>query len=317
MAERISPLLLILGDAYLRRKKVEAALSRLVPEDKRAFNIIRFDLKQFGITELIRQARSFPMMEGNQVFVIDRPGEFKKDQTELLETYLASPAAWSYFLIEADDLREDHLLMKLITKYGKRIVCETSEQASALGLIHQKLKDENRSMTKDAWQLLQEKTGGNLTLLDACIDKLILYSEPKMPLDAAAVAKFADEFLVYDPFDLTEAISEKNARRALEIFRVIYRLSGSAIETIGLINWQLKRIWQAKMLFAQGGEALVMKKVRVSSYRLPTLMRQVGRFAQAELKKAFRELFDLDRKLKTGACEERVAMEAMIARLAS
>ena len=99
------------------------------------------------------------------------------------------------------------------------------------------------------------------------------------------------------------------------MFRFLYDLEGSAIAVIGLLNWQLKRIWQAKKLLASEGEGGLTKKMKVSPYQLPHLKRQASRFGWNQLRKAFDQLFDLDWKIKTGACHEKVALEAFLMEL--
>lgn len=310
-------LILLVGDSYIRRKKIDVLLSKLIPAESREFNLFRFNLKETSVTEIIRQARSMPMMGESQVFLIQNLQEWKKDAAEIFEDYFKKPAAWSYLILEADELKPDHPAAKLAAKHGKRIDCAEKDHRDILDLIHQKLKKENCSLTREAWQILEEKTGGNLTLLDACVDKLILYAGNKTTIDAKTVESLADRMIEHDVYDLTNALSDKNAKKAVEVFRYLYDLEGSAMAVVGLLNWQLKRIWQAKKILDNEGEAVLTRKMKVSPYQLPHLKRQANRFSDLQLKKAFDQLFDLDWKVKTGALHDRVALESFLIELCS
>ncbi len=313
-----NPLLtLLVGDSYIRRKKIDVLIAKLISAETREFNLFRFNLKETAATEIVRQARSMPMMGESQVFMIQNLQEWKKESAELFEDYFKKPAAWSFFILEADELKPDHAAAKLAARYGKRIDCAEKDHRDVLSLIHQKLKKENCNLTRDAWQMLEEKTGGNLTLLDACVDKLILYAGGKSTIDAETVQSLADKMIEYDVYDLTNALSDKNAKRAIEVFRYLYDLEGSAIAVIGLLNWQLKRIWQAKKILDEEGEGALTRKMKVSPYQLPHLKRQAMRFGDAQLQKAFDQLFDLDWKAKTGALHDQVALEAFLIELCS
>jgi len=123
--------------------------------------------------------------------------------------------------------------------------------------------------------------------------------------------------MTYDTFDLTAAVVEKNPKRALEVFQYLYGLEGSAIPVIGLLNWQLKRIWQAKVIATEKGERAVMQVIKISPYRLQGFLKQVAQFSFSELHSAFHQLFDIDWKLKTGALNGRIALEVFIVALAT
>ena len=317
MPEKAPLLTLFVGDLYLRRKKIDVFLDQILPKENRLLNFLRIDLKETPVSQILTQARSFPMLGKRQVFLIQNPAELKKDQFVLFEEYFQNPAGWSYLLLEAEQLEEGSPLSKLIVRFGERVDCTQNEKRSGVDFIHRKLKSANRTITKEAWQFLEEKTGGNLTLLDACVEKLMLYVDEKIPIDLPATAKLVDELLCFDSFDLTDAICERNPAKALQVFHFLYDLEGNGMMVIGLLNWQLKRIWQAKVISREKGEGAVARTVRISPYRLPGFLRQVSKFGFDELNEAFHQLFEIDRKLKTGAYHDKVALETFIIELAS
>ncbi|PIQ85141.1 MAG: DNA polymerase III subunit delta [Candidatus Omnitrophica bacterium CG11_big_fil_rev_8_21_14_0_20_45_26] len=317
MSNRSPLFFLLVGDPFLRQRKIEFLIKKLIPSEKHLYEILKIDLKETSLDSLIGQARSFSMMAEKQIFLVREPKELKKDDCERLEAYMKKPADWSYLLFEADQLDERHGLQALMKKYGEKIVCDMNDKRRDLDLLHQKIKQENRQMTREAWQLLEERTGGHLTLMDACIEKLLIYVSEKDVIDAPAVLQLSDKLLAYDTFDLTNAIAEKNPKKALEVFEYLYQLEGSGIGVIGLINWQLKRLWQAKVIAKEKGERAVGQNLRISPYRLSGFLRQMASFQLTELEHAFDELFDLDWKLKTGTLNGRIALEAFIVSLAS
>ncbi len=312
-----APLYLFTGDFYLRRKKIDALIHTILPKGERSLHLLRIDLKETSIQNLILQARSFPMLGEKQIFWIENLKELHKDGFTYLEEYFKQPADWSYFILEADKLEEGSAVLKFAAKYGNYVECAENEKRSGIDMIHRKLKSENRTITKEAWQYLEEKTGGNLMFLDSCVDKLLLYTEANSVIELEAAKKLADEFLAYDTFDLTNAICDKKPEVALKIFRFLYDLEGSGIAVIGLINWQLKRIWQAKLIREERGEHEMQRILRISPYRMPYFLKQVSYFSFPELEKAIRTLLELDWTSKTGAFNDRIALESFLIELAS
>ena len=71
--------------------------------------------------------------------------------------------------------------------------------------------------------------------------------------ESVKIEKLAQEFLHYEPFDLTEALARKDIAQALKIFHFFYEMSEDITMIVGLLHWQLKRLWQAKKILAHGG----------------------------------------------------------------
>ncbi|MBI4388494.1 MAG: DNA polymerase III subunit delta [Candidatus Omnitrophica bacterium] len=312
-----SHLRLFVGDLFLRKKKIEHTIQQILSSEERAFNLLKFDLETISVENLVMQARSFPMLGRAQVFLVRSFERLKKENVLLLEAYFENPTEWSYFFFESDQVEENHPLLKLITRFGERFDCAPNDRKTGIDFIHQKLKSGGQTITKEAWQFLEEKTGGDFTLLDACIEKLMLYWDQEKPIDVEPARKLVDEFLRFDTFDLTEAICEKNPSKALQVFRYLYELEGTAVPVIGLLNWQLKRIWQAKILTQERGEREMLKFLRISPYRVPTFLKQVARFSFHTLEQAISQLFQIDWKLKTGQMNEQIVLEAFIVKLAT
>ena len=306
-----------MGDLFLRRKRVDLAVREILSDEERALHLLRFDLQENSVEDLLMQARSFPMLGHAQVFLIQGFSRLKKEDALHLGEYFGKPAEWSYLFFDADEIEESHPITKLALRFGERIDCVRSDRRSGIDVIHQKLRSEGHTITKEAWQFLEEKMGSDLMLLDGCVEKLILYAEKGRPVDLDVARKLADEFLRFDSFDLTEAISEKNPAKALQVFRYLYQLEGNAIVVVGLLNWQLKRLWQAKMLIDECGEREMFKALRISPYRAPIFLKQVSRFSFQMLEQAIDQLFQIDWKLKTSQASDRIALESFIIRLAN
>ncbi len=312
-----SHLRLFIGDPFIRRSKIESLVRRLIPDHERYLNLLRFDGREMVCDELVRQARSFPMIGQKQVFLVRDFVKWRKEDVSFLEQYFLTPAHWSFFIFETDELRQDHAITKLASRYGETVVCLPEERKSAVSMIHEKLKSQNRKMTREAWELLSEKTGGDLSLLDMCVDQLMLYADENRVIDKNDVDKLAQEFFVYDSFDLTGAILEKNPAKAVKVFRFLYRLEGNSIGVIGLLNWQFKRIWQAKKILLKEGQEALRRKIKMPFSLYGRFVQQVSGFQWSDLQLAFDKLFELDWKVKTGALDDKVALESFIVEIAT
>ena len=199
---------------------------------------------------------------------------------------------------------------------NKHIHLSRKSAEDGLEGLRAKLKQFGKTLSPDAWQMLQERLGGSPRLMDMAMDQLILYSEGPS-IDEQSILNLTGEFLRYEPFDLTKALACKDVSEALKIFHFFYDSSGNITNMVGLIHWQLKRIWQAKKILARGGSGEeIGRTLRIPPFRLNSFLNQVRRFDLRTVEKLLETLWKMDWNGKTGACEESVAMEMFLAGVA-
>jgi DNA polymerase III delta subunit len=308
--------LLVTGDEFLRKKEVDRVLEKLLPAPSRVTNLTRVYPDELNWAALLEQAKTPSLLGGMQVYLLLQINQLKKQKKEdwaLFESYLEHPAEDSFFVIEADELPKSHPLLKLVSKSGKHINLQAKGGEMALGFLQDKMRRVGKKLTPDAWRILVEKLGGAPKLLDLCLDQLILYSNNET-IDGKQVISLATEWLKYDPFELTEALAECNGARAITLFNYFFELSGDVMNVIGLIHWQLRRLWQAKQILVRGGQPPeIGRALGIPSFRLRAFVTQANRFELETLERLLRELWEIDWKSKTGGLDSKIAMEAFLA----
>jgi DNA polymerase-3 subunit delta len=252
-------------------------------------------------------------MGGAQVFWISEVHRIKKGDWSAFESYCARPASGSFFIFEAEELPAAHALVTLVKRFGTHTHLKPDTSGGGFEALRQKLKRAGKTLTPGGWQLLEERLSGSLRFMDLALDRLILYAEGNA-IDERAVERISGEFIRFDTFELAEAIAGKNAPRALEIFHHLYDLSGDVQSVIGLIHWQLKRIWQAQNLLAQGtSREEIGRTLRIPPFRLGSFLSQVKRFEKVSVEEMIRKLGKLDWETKTGSVNETAALETFLA----
>ncbi len=314
-------LFLFTGDEFLRRQKITALLDQFIPEPLRASNLFRIYPDELNWRELTAQARTPSLLGGVQVFWIAQAERIKKDEWALLESFLTAasreknPSA--YLIFEAENLPKTHPLIKLAQRFGAYAHLERGGEEKGeekcMDLWREKLKRAGKILTPNAWRILEERLGGSSRLMDSCLDQLILYSSGTT-IDEEAVHKLSTQFLTFEPFDIAEALAQRNIAKALTIFRFFYELEGDMSSVVGLLHWQLKRIWQAKRILKRGGtDDEVAQLLRISPYRLTAFLNQVKKFDFSVVEEFLNQLWQLDWDVKTGASDEVTAMKTFLA----
>ncbi len=305
-------LYLFTGEEFLRRNKIELLIDQLLPQELRSTNLTHLYQDDLDWNVIIEQASTPSLLGEAQIFWISQIDKLKKSDWSMFETYCSKPNPKSFFIFEAEELAETHPLAKLIQSCGKHIHSAEQGRETGLEAIRSKLRKFGKKITPDAWQMLEDRLGSSLRLMDLAMDQLVLYADHDT-IDKSAVQTLTREFLQYEPFDLTEALAGRDIQKAIKIFHFFYELSGDMTSLVGLIHWQLKRIWQAKKIMAQGGgRDEMIKNLRVPPYRLNSFLNQAKQFDLQKIEKLLSQLGRIDWNSKSGAYDEKIAMEAFI-----
>ena len=308
---------LFTGEEFLRRNKIESLLEELIPASNRSTNLVRIHADDLDWAAVLNQARTPSLLGGDQAFWISACNELKKKEFEIFEEYADEPASGTYFIFEADELGEIHPLVKLAGQFGKHVRLAEQGREESFNVFRMKLKRLGKTLTPEAWRLLEERLGASPVLMSNALDQLVLYSQSST-IDEIQVQALATEFLRYEPFDLTEALASRNGFLALKIFHFFYEMAGEMTSVVGLIHWQLKRIWQAKRLLANGSRPdEIGRALRIPPFRLQSFLAQAKRFDMEMVEKLLESLWQIDWNSKKGRGEEAVAMEAFLAGVSS
>lgn len=304
---------ILTGDEFARKIKIESLLQSFLSEESRTTNLFRYHSDDIDWPALIAQARTVSLMGGTQVFWISEIDEIKEKEWENFSSYCERPVSESRFIFEAEELSKDHPIFQLTKKNGTHLHFNPSGPDAGYDFFRDKLRRAGKRMAPQAWQILEERSGGAKRLMDLCLDQLILYVEGET-IEEDDVLKISAEVLAYDPFELTEALARRNIPLALKIFHYFYDLDGDMTGSLGLIHWQLRRLWHAKRLLKQGSSREeIGRTLKISSYRISDFLRQANQFDASALETLIHKLWQVDWKSKTGGADPLVAMETFLA----
>ena len=272
----------------------------------------------------------FPFFTAKNVLLIRNTTLFKdnrkKDEQQsaakdkklerLLKT-LADMPPFSYVIFlspeKADKRRK---IYKMVEKCGMVLEAEAIRAWNINDWLQGKLQAMNRDMDRDAYAYFQGAVSMmqqiSLEFLDREFDKLALFSEDRRITKAALVKVFAGLPEV-SIFALMDAISERNAQKALMLLR--RQLDDGTYFTVilSLLTRHVRQLWQAKVLQEKGirGKALA-KPLELNPFIAEKLGRAAQRFPEPVLKRSMLELIDADYWLKTGQAGNEILEHTVI-----
>jgi DNA polymerase-3 subunit delta len=148
------------------------------------------------------------------------------------------------------------------------------------------------------------------------IDKLVTYAAGR-PITAEDVDELVSGARNYMPWDLTDAVIEGRADKALTALRgTDLKDRPPIVLQASLIN-QYRRLMLVQALLRDGlGQAQIGTQMNLQGYPLQKAVEQASRYPAPALEASYRLILESDVSVKTGVMEAEAALEVLIVALA-
>lgn len=312
------PVYLLVGDPFLIEEKRKSLLEELRRGSPGETAVSMHWLSEAPLDTLLKEARTLPFFTAAQVLILREAENLKETDTEILEAYLRHPHPQTHLILESSVPGKVSDLAKKVKNYGEVCLLEDREKKGAASrLIQEKLRRSEKAMTPRAAARLAEELGDALLFLDTLLDQLIRYAGDQKEITESMVEAFHENWQEADAFQWANAVANRRPSEAFHLLRRLLEESGGEVTAlIGLLHWQMRRLWLGRRLLDEGcAESEILKKCRAFGRQAPFFLRQLKQYSRPELERALETLFQLDRKVKTGECDGAVGLEAWTARL--
>jgi len=312
LKNEISPVYIFTGDqAYLMDQALKDLKSKVLGKTA-DFNLSLFYGDSASAKDIIGSAKTYPMLSKMRMVVVKNADKLPGDEFKSLEQYLLSPSPSTCLVLMFTEER------KLDVENGEKLtlvdfVLDTKD-------IHKKIKEGVRKLgyeiTKEATQTLISLVGENLQDIQAEIQKLTLFAGERKKIEAEDVENLTEKAQFKDVFQLINAISEKDKRKALRILLELEATNEEPLYMLNRISWRVRLIWKAKELIDKKiPESEILKELKVSRGALYYIKQQANGFKYEDIKRISGILYKGDRDLKTSYIPKSLSLTKLVLEL--
>lgn len=310
------PAALLAGDLYLVEEKAKTLIQNIQSDIKGEVYLQTFKLTETPLDSIIASARSLPFLTSFQIFRVQEAQSLKEKKLESLAEYLSSPSSSAALIFEAASIDKDHALIKLLlTKKAPILFLEdTDKRIAGSKLVREKLRKSGKTLAPGVLERLEEQAGDAPALIDSVLNQLILYAADQTEITEEMAERFQENWKEPNIFTLTDALMAGRKKEALVCLKqILEQDEKDVISLIGLLHWQIRRFWQAKVLMEDGvSQSDLLRKVKVSPRQAPFFMRQLQSLSRKKLETSLEGLFQLDWGLKSGRAEGAIDLEKWV-----
>lgn len=301
---RLAPVSLFYGPGEFRMERVlDQIKASLIPDGVRDFNLEILYGGETEPDEILQHARSFPFLADHRLIIVRRTEAISHEDLEKLLPYLEQPAPSTCLIFVSAGTDFKKPFYRAIRSHGWAVKFEELKAQQVVPWISKTASEMGLNIDARAATYLSDILGNKAGDLYSELEKLFLQFGKDVRLDQ--VRESVKHSRIYTIFELMNRIAyrtQKESLMALNRFLEEEDKRDAPLRVVGMLNRQMRQLWQAKILVDRGGETGdVMKKLGVQRYGAGELMKQAKRWKADEIERAFDLLYQADGRIKSGS----------------
>lgn len=296
---------------YLKRQYRDKLKHALVEPDD-TMNFSAYEGKDINPKELIDLSETLPFFKEKRMILVENSGFFKNSCDDLAEYMSQVPESTCFVFVE-EEVDKRSKLFKAATRAGSAVEFETPKEDMLVRWILGRIQREGKKITQSVMQLFLSKTGSDMENIDKELEKLICYTLDKTEISAADVEAICTGQTENKIFEMIDAISAKNQKKALDLYYDLLALKEAPMRILFLIARQFQNLLLIKSMSAKGYPAVsIAKTAGMPSFAVQKNLRQAGAFKINQLKEAIEDCGQAEEDVKTGRMADQLAVELLI-----
>ena len=303
---------LLYGDeAYLKQQYKHNLVKALNP-DGDTMNFNHYEGKGVDVKQLIDLCETMPFFADRRVILLEDTGFFKNKSEELADYMKELPDYLCMVFVESE-VDKRNRMYKAVKACGTIAEFARQDEKTLMRWAAGILGKAGKKITQRDMELLLTKTGTDMGNLRMELEKLICYTEGRDVVTAEDIEEICTTQTTNRIFDMVRAVTEKNQKRALDLYYDLLTLKEPPMRILFLLAKQYRQLLQVKQ-FAEAGLAQqeMESKLGVPSFAVRNIASCARAYTISELEQAIKDFVDAEESVKTGRLEDKLSVELLI-----
>lgn len=299
------------SEGYLKKQYKERFIKAMLP-DGDTMNYAYYEGKGTDIKEVIDLSETLPFFSQRRLILFENTGFFKSGGNDLADYIKELPETTYYIFIE-NEIDKRSRLYKAVKAKGHIVELTTQDENTLKRWIQSLLKREGKTMSDSDILYFMNKVGTDMENIQKELEKLVCYALERQTIGRADVDAVCVTQISNHIFDMVNAVSDKNQRRALDLYYELLALKEPPMRILFLLTRQYRLLFHVKALAQQGyGRKEIASKVGLHPFVAGKYMDQAKRFRMEELRSVMEEGAQIEQNVKTGMLSDNLAVELFI-----
>ena len=297
-------------EAYLKQQYKRNLVKALNPDDD-TMNFARYEGKGIDVRELLSLFDTMPFFAERRVVLLENKCEELADYMKNLPDYL-------YLVFCESEVDKRSRMYKAVKACGSIGEFKQQDEKTLMRWAAGILGKNGRKITQRDVELLLSMTGTDMGNLRMELEKLISYTEGREVVTGEDIRAVCTTQTTNKIFDMVRAVTEKNQKRALDLYYDLLTLREPPMRILFLLAKQFRQICLTKKLSEEGlSQTEIASKLGVPSFVVRNLESCARAYTVEELENAVRDFVDAEEAVKTGTLGDVLSVELLIVKYSS
>ena len=298
-------------EAYLKQQYKNNLLKALNP-DGDTMNFSRYEGKGIEVKELIDLCETMPFFAERRIVLLEDTGFFKNKCEDLADYMKELPDYLCMVFVESEVDKRNRMYKGV--KSGGRIVEFTKQDEKTLmrwaaGILGK----EGKKITQRDMEYLLTKTGTDMGNIRMELEKLICYTQGRDIVSAVDIDAVCTTQTTNKIFDMVRAVTEKNQKKALDLYYDLLTLKEPPMRILFLLAKQFRQLLLTKKMMNEDTSLNeIASRLGIPSFAVRNIAACARSYTAEELEKAVEDFVDAEEAVKTGRLGDVMSVELLI-----
>ncbi len=303
-------------EAYLKHQYKEKLLNALNP-DGDTMNFSRYEGKGVDVKQLIDLCETMPFFAERRIILLEDTGFFKNKCEELAD-YMKSLPDYLVLVFSESEVDKRSRMYKAVKSGGRVTEFARQDEKTLMRWAAGILGKEGRKITQRDMELFLTKTGTDMGNIRMELEKLITYTEGQDIVSAEDIEAVCVTQTTNKIFDMVRAVTEKNQKRALELYYDLLTLKEPPMRILFLLAKQFRQLLLTKKMSGEGAsQNEIATRLGVPSFVVRNISACARSYTVEELEQAVEDFVDAEEAVKTGRLGDVLSVELLIVKYSS
>ena len=303
-------------EAYLKVQYKNKLLKALNPDDD-TMNFNHYEGRNIDVKELIDLCETMPFFADRRVVLLEDTGFFKNKCDELADYMKELPDYLCLVFVE-DEVDKRSKMYKAVKSCGRIGEFARQDEKTLMQWAAGILKREGKNITQRDMELLLTMTGIDMGNLRMELEKLITYTGDRNVVTRADIQEVCTTQTQNKIFDMIRAVTEKNQKRALDLYYDLLTLKEPPMRILFLLAKQFRQLLLVKEYTEEGvAQPEMASRLGVPSFVVRNIASCARSYRISELRQAVTDFVDAEEAVKTGRLQDVLSVELLIVKYSS
>ena len=265
-------------EAYLKIQYKEKLIHALNPDDD-TMNFTKYEGKGIEVREMIDLCETMPFFADHRVVLVENSGR----------------------------------MYKAVKNCGRIVEFAKQDEKTLMRWAAGILAREGRKITTRDMELFLTKTGTDMGNIRMELEKLITYTMGQDIVTREDIEEICTTRTENKIFDMVRAVTERNQRRALDLYNDLLTLREPPMRILFLLSKQFRQMCLAKKMAGEGAsQNEIATRLGVPSFVARNILACARAYSVEELEQAEEDFVDAEEAVKTGRLQDVLSVELLI-----